>query len=62
MSMSVHRIVRELEKKGWRVRRGTHYVCYAPTGEGIVTISVTVSDNRAIRNILHDLARYGFTL
>lgn len=58
----IKRLVRDLEQQGWRVelRKGGHYVAYAPDGVGIVTFSGTPSDHRAYRNTLAQLRRAGY--
>ncbi len=54
-------LVREAERQGWRVEPiGDGYQLYAPDGETIVTIHVTESDVRALRNTIARMRRVGF--
>ena len=51
------KIVRELERKGWRVERGRHYKCYPPNGGAFVTMSVSPGGSRGLKNAKAMLAR-----
>lgn len=57
MSREIKTIINDLVSKGWSIKKGTaHYRAYHQKG-GIVTISATPSDGRAIKNILADVKR-----
>lgn len=54
MNREVKKLVRKYEENGWFLDRvGKHYI-YKHENGGCVTISKTVSDHRAIKNIEKD--------
>jgi len=53
----VQTIVKEIQKRGWRVRLGRHYRAYPPGGGRPITIPVTPSDRRAMKYIRSDIRR-----
>lgn len=55
-------IIRELERQGWRLVRGTrHWKAFPPDKKKpMVTIPGTPSDYRSIKNTIAQLRRSGF--
>ena len=45
-------LVAELERAGWRVRKGkaNHYKAYCPCGQHLLSFGSTPSDSRSIKN------------
>lgn len=61
MEKELREILREAERQGWRVVRGSkHFKLYAPDGKTIVTAPTTPSDWRAIRDVIARMRRAGF--
>lgn len=48
--------------QGWRVEptRSGHYLLYAPSGDGIVTVGGTPGDRKALAHSVARMRRYGF--
>ena len=45
MNGDLKKLMKEMEKRGWRIEHGTnHYMCYSPTGIGHTTVSNTVKN------------------
>jgi hypothetical protein len=54
-------LIDEAERQGWRAARTADgYQLFAPDGVNIVTIHLTESDPRAIKNTISRMRRYGF--
>lgn len=60
MSDPTEKLIRQAVRAGWRVRRGKHYVLYAPDGKSMVVCAVTGSDHRAYRNFLSRMRKAGW--
>lgn len=57
-------LLKALQALGWRIAPAGsgHWKAYAPGGSGIVTVSATASDGRAIKNAVADARRAGAVL
>lgn len=56
----VRKILRGLERQGWRVTFGKkHYKVLSPDGQHRIVVSMTPSDAHALGNIKSDLRRAG---
>jgi predicted RNA binding protein YcfA (HicA-like mRNA interferase family) len=63
MNSDIRDIIAKLEAQGWTVVRGKHYKCYPPDKNlGMVVVSCTPSDPRAIKNAISYLRRHGAIL
>lgn len=61
MNKEVRRIVRELEKQGWRVeRRKSKSVAFSPDGVTEVPVHHTPSDKKSLKNLVSQLKRGGY--
>lgn len=58
----VKKLLSAAQAQGWRVELGKrgHLKLYAPDGVGIVTMSGTPSDSRAMNNTIARMRQYGF--
>jgi hypothetical protein len=63
-SKEVQRIVKELERQGWRIiQGGKHQKAFPPDRDKpMVTIPNTPSDHRSLRNLIAQLRRSGADL
>lgn len=54
-------VIDEAERQGWRAKETSDgYQLLAPDGRNIVTIHLSESDHRAIRNTINRMRRFGF--
>lgn len=60
--MNSKELIRKAKQQGWGYRRGKHHILYAPDGRGIVTVSVTPSTGRAMKNCLAQMRRMGLVI
>lgn len=58
----IKKIIKEAERQGWRVEmRSKHYMAFPPDkSHGPVTLPVSPSDHRAVKNVLSEMRRRGF--
>lgn len=58
----LRKLRKQAEAQGWRfVERKNAWLAYSPDGETIVTIHLTSSDHRAMRNTIAQMRKGGFT-
>ncbi|HEV8656936.1 MAG TPA: hypothetical protein VGR85_15630 [Candidatus Limnocylindria bacterium] len=62
MDKEVRELVQEAGRQGWRceLRKGGHWLCFAPDGVGRVSIASTPSDHRWRANTIAKMRRHGF--
>ena len=61
MDKTRKQIIKSLVRQGWRVEHGSkHIKCFSPDGVTIVTIAVTASDHRALKNTKARLRKGGW--
>jgi len=62
VSSDLKKILKSAERQGFTVRqtRNGHLQVLSADGKGMVTLSGTPSDHRALKNTLADLRRIGF--
>lgn len=55
-------VIRDARRQGWRVEhtRGGHWRLYSPDGAGIIHVSGTPGDARAVLKAVATMRRYGF--
>lgn len=62
MSKDIKRIFKAAKREGATIREGKkHHQVLCPAG-GLVTVSRTASDRRALQNVVADLRRHGLVL
>lgn len=61
MDKEVKKIIRELERQGWRVeRRKSKSTAFSPDGVTQVPIHHTPSDGKGLKNLVSQLKRGGY--
>ncbi len=62
MNKEVRRIIRELERQGWRVEwRKSKSMAFSPDGVTQVPVHHTPSDKKSLKNLESQLKRGGYT-
>lgn len=60
--MTESKLIKILSKYCKEIRRGKHWICYPLLGNTVISVSVTGSDRRYLKNIKRDFRRVGIDI